>query len=192
MHNSTTQIHLKFDVNQMYRTVLESVFQRLGLAYHIPMLNEVDIQRELNEEEIQMVAKALEPYGIEMIDNKKSVLVQKIKNAIIEMVYFDDKLPTIKISNFLAEKFNHSYGYLANVFSEVTFTSIENFIILQKIEFVKKLLLENEMNLTEISYRLNYSSVSHLSKQFKNTTGLTPSAFVRIMEKRKDLIANHS
>ena len=112
-------------------------------------------------------------------------MVQKIKDAIIELVYMDDN-NNFKSSVFLAEKLNHSYGYLSNVFSEVTYSSIENFIILQKIERAKQLMLVNEMSLTEIAFLLNYSSVAHLSTQFKNTTGITPSAFQRIIKKRRE------
>ena len=93
----------------------------------------------------------------------------------------------VKSSVFLAEKLNHSYGYISNLFSEITYTSIENFIIIQKIEFAKQLLTINELNLTEIAFKLNYSSVAHLSTQFKNTTGITPSAFQRIITKRKEI-----
>jgi len=112
-------------------------------------------------------------------------LVQKIKDAIIELVFMEDS-NNYKSSVFLAEKLNHSYGYLSNVFSEVTYSSIENFIILQKIERAKQLIIINEMSLTEIAFLLNYSSVAHLSTQFKNTTGITPSAFQRIIKKRRE------
>ena len=127
----------------------------------------------------------LAPFGFEVVENQKSVLVQKIKDAIIELVYMDDN-NNFKSSVFLAEKLNHSYGYLSNVFSEVTYSSIENFIILQKIERAKQLMLVNEMSLTEIAFLLNYSSVAHLSTQFKNTTGITPSTFQRIIKKRRE------
>ncbi|MDB5229088.1 MAG: AraC family transcriptional regulator, partial [Bacteroidota bacterium] len=119
------------------------------------------------------------------VDNQKSTLVQKIKDTIIEMVWLEEKLPTSKISSYIAEKLNHSYGYLSNLFSEVTYTSIENYIIIQKIERAKQMIIGDELTLTEISYRLNYSSVAHLSTQFKKTTGLTPSAFQRIIKKRR-------
>ena len=121
----------------------------------------------------------------EVVENQKSVLVQKIKDAIIELVFMEDS-NNYKSSVFLAEKLNHSYGYLSNVFSEVTYSSIENFIILQKIERAKQLIIINEMSLTEIAFLLNYSSVAHLSTQFKNTTGITPSAFQRIIKKRRE------
>ena len=129
--------------------------------------------------------RGLDCYGIEVVESHKSVLVQKIKDAIIQMIYIEEQLPTSKISDYLAEKLLHSYGYLANLFSEVTFTSIENFIILQKIERAKHFISTNELTFTEISFRLNYSSLAHFSTQFKNTTGLTPSTFQRIIKKRR-------
>jgi AraC-like DNA-binding protein len=104
------------------------------------------------------------------------------------MVSLEDNFPSEKISLYLAEKLNHSYGYLANAFSEVTYSSIENFIIMQKIERAKQLMINGDLTLTEISYKLNYSSVAHLSNQFKKTTGLTPSAFQRIIVKRRNTV----
>jgi len=114
-------------------------------------------------------------------------LVQKIKDLIIDMVFNENANVNVKSSVYLAEKLGHSYGYLSNLFSEVTYSSIENFIIIQKIEYAKQLLLNTELNLTEIAFKLNYSSVAHLSTQFKNTTGITPSAFQRIIFKRRKL-----
>ncbi|MGL6126435.1 helix-turn-helix domain-containing protein, partial [Chryseobacterium artocarpi] len=113
-----------------------------------------------------------------------TALVQKIKDAIVELVFSDEIIP-VKASIYISEKLNHSYGYLSNLFSEVAFTSIENFIILQKIEHAKALIIRNKQSLTEIAHKLNYSSVAHLSTQFKNTTGITPSQFQKIVGKRR-------
>ena len=112
--------------------------------------------------------------------------MQKIKDTITDMVWKDENLPNITTSAYLADKLNHSYGYLSNLFSEVTYSSIENFIILQKIERAKQMIISDNYTLTEISYQLNYSSVAHLSNQFKKTTGLTPSAFQRIIKARRE------
>jgi AraC-like DNA-binding protein len=98
----------------------------------------------------------------------------------------DEKLPTIKISDYLSEKLNYSYGYLSNLFVEATYTSIENFIIFQKINRAKELITTNEFTITEIAYRLNYSSTAHLCNQFKNETGITPTTFQRIINKRRN------
>jgi len=102
------------------------------------------------------------------------------------MVYNSDTEVQVKSSVYLSEKLGHSYGYLSNLFSEVTYTSVENFIILQKIEYTKQLIINENKSLTEIAFQLNYSSVEHLSTQFKNTTGITPSAFQRIIAKRRE------
>ena len=126
-----------------------------------------------------------------MVEIQKSILVQKIKDTINELVTSEEPL-NVKSSVFIAEKLNHSYGYLSNLFSDVTYTSIENYIIIQKIELAKQLIISNQLSLTEIAYRLNYSSVAHLSTQFKNTTGITPSAFQRIITKRRELSSKNN
>jgi len=128
-------------------------------------------------------------YGIQIVENQKSVLVQKIKDTIVEMVYSEDKLQ-ISNSAYLSDKLKQRYGYLSSVFTEITYTSIENFILLQKAERAKKLISTNEFTFTEIAYTLNYSSVAHFSNQFKNITGITPSAFQRIIKKRRENSAN--
>lgn len=124
--------------------------------------------------------------GIEIVESQKRIFVQKIKDAIIEMIQNQESI-SIKSSVYLSDKLQNSYGHISNVFSEVTYTSIENFIIIQKIEIAKQMIISNELTLTEIAYKLNYSSVAHLSTQFKNTTGITPSVFQRIIQKRKEI-----
>jgi AraC-like DNA-binding protein len=126
-----------------------------------------------------------------LIDDKKSIFIEKIKNAIIEMIYYSDELPKNNFSDYLSEKLHYDYNYLSNVFSEVKGISIRQFIILHKIEKVKELLLYDELNLTEISYKLHYSSVSHLSNQFKKITGLSPSYYKKLQLNRKDNLENH-
>ncbi|KOY52112.1 Regulatory helix-turn-helix protein, AraC family [Polaribacter dokdonensis DSW-5] len=148
---------------------------------------EVDLAKPLAEDTTQKLSDKLDEYGIEVVQNQKSILVQKIKDAIVDMVFNEENTVNVKSSVYLAEKLDHSYGYLANLFSEVTYTSIENFIILQKIEYTKQLILKGNLSLTEIAFKLNYSSVAHLSTQFKKTTGITPSSFQRIIKKRKEL-----
>jgi AraC-like DNA-binding protein len=146
---------------------------------------EVELKDNISNDLLNELSSGLNNYGIEIVESHKSILVQKIKDAIIEMVFMEEKLPTSKTSSYLADKLNHRYGYISNLFSEVTYTSIENFIILQKIERAKQLLITNELTITEIAWKLNYSSVAHLSNQFKNVTGLTPSMFQRIINKRR-------
>ncbi len=128
---------------------------------------------------------ALHESGLELMDDKKAILIEKIKNVIIEMVHYEDEWPTTNFSNYLSEKLKYDYTYMANLFSEATGITVEHFIIAHKIERVKELLLYDEFNLTQISYKLNYSSVAHLSNQFKKVTGLTPSHFKQLKDKRR-------
>jgi AraC-like DNA-binding protein len=122
--------------------------------------------------------------GLELLDDKKSVLIEKIKNVIIEMIHYSDELPKVNYSEYISKKLNYDYTYLSNLFSEVKGITIQHFIILHKIERVKELLLYEEYNLTEISYLMQYSSVAHLSNQFKKVTGLSPS-FYKLMKKKR-------
>lgn len=179
------KVFVKFDFNTLCKKVLENKLDEFGLAYRITNFGEIDLQEALSKEKRQVLEKKFNEYGITIIENQKSALVQKIKDAIIEMVYSDETI-NVKSSVYLSEKLGHSYGYISNVFSDVTFTSIENYIILQKIELAKQLLLIDQLSLTEIANRLNYSSVAHLSAQFKNFTGITPSQFQKIIVKRRE------
>lgn len=180
------KLYLKYDINVVCKKVLQEQLEKMEVPYTIVGFGEAEIEESLSSTQTKLLKSNLKNYGIEIVETQKSILIQKIKDAIIEMVYMEEKLPVSKISAYLAKKLNHSYGYLSNVFSDVTYTSIENFIILQKIELAKHLILTNELNFTEIAWRLNYSSVAHFSTQFKNATGLTPSAFQRIMQKRRN------
>ncbi len=179
------KVNLKFDYTQLTRKVMEDRLNELGYRYNIVGFGEFDFLEAVPDNKIAELTAGLADYGIEVVENQKSVLVQKIKDTIIEMVHREEPL-NVKSSVYIAEKLNHSYNYISNVFSDVTFTSIENFIIIQKIELTKQLIINDQLSLTEIAYRLNYSSVAHLSTQFKNTTGITPSAFQRIITKRRD------
>ena len=180
-------LFLKFDFKTISKKVLESKFNELNLEYKILGFGEVELLKKLNPEEYRALNDSLNDYGIEIVENQKSILVQKIKDVIIDMVFNEDINLSVKTSVYLSEKLEHSYGYLSNLFSEVTYSSIENFIIIQKIEYAKQLILNTELTLTEIAFKLNYSSVAHLSTQFKNTTGITPSAFQRIISKRRTI-----
>lgn len=180
------KVNLKFDYNQLTRKVVEDQLTDLGYKFKITGFGEFDFLEAVPDHKIAEITAAFSEYGIEVVENQKSVLVQKIKDTIIEMVHREEPL-NVKSSVYIADKLNHSYNYISNVFSDVTFTSIENFIIIQKIELTKQLIINDQLSLTEIAYRLNYSSVAHLSTQFKNTTGITPSAFQRIITKRRAL-----
>jgi AraC-like DNA-binding protein len=179
------RIYLKYDIHAACRKILQEQLNKLGLTYTLIGFGEVDIKDNLSNEQLKQLNTGLNNYSIEIVESNKSILVQRIKDVIKEMVYLEDKLPTSKISAHLADKLNYSYGYLANLFSDVTYTSIENFIILQKMERAKELITTSELTFTEIAWKLNYSSIAHFSTQFKNATGLTPSAFQRIIHKRR-------
>ncbi|GGW73761.1 hypothetical protein GCM10008085_27530 [Winogradskyella epiphytica] len=153
--------------------------------YRQTAFGEITLLETVSEEQMKAFQNDINFYGIEILEDPKNIVVQKIKDVIVDMV-FNEKDVNVKTSVYLAEQLDQSYSYLSNLFSEVTYTSIENFIIIQKIEYTKLLLTKEELSLTEIAYKLNYSSVAHLSKQFKNTTGITPSAFQRIISKRKE------
>lgn len=177
---------LKFDFNVVTKKLLEEKLEGLGVKFNIVGFGEIEFLETLKPKKMDEITLLLNSYGIEVIENQKSILVQKIKDLITEMVVQENNL-NVKSSVYLAEKLNHSYGYLSNLFSEVTYTSIENYIILQKIELAKQLIVNEKLSLTEIAYKLNYSSVAHLSTQFKNTTGITPTAFQRIIERRRKI-----
>jgi AraC-like DNA-binding protein len=179
------KLFIKFDINTICSLYLKQNLEQQNISFTTLGFGEIEIDDSIDADAIETLKNNLSPYGFEIVENQKSVLVQKIKDAIIDLVFTEDN-NNFKSSVFLAEKLNHSYGYLSNVFSEVTYSSIENFIILQKIERAKQLMIINEMSLTEIAFLLNYSSVAHLSTQFKNTIGITPSAFQRIIRKRRE------
>ncbi len=179
------KIIIKYDVSTLCERILQEQLDKLGLHYNLQGLWEVEIDNSLSVEQYNQLNAALNNYGIEVVENIKGVFVEKIKNAITEMVYSEEKLPASKISFYLAEKMHDSYKHIASVFSEITYTSIENFIIMKKIERVKQLMINEGLTLTEIAYKLSYSSVHHLSNQFKKHTGLTPTLFHKIMNKRR-------
>lgn len=179
------KLYIKYDINQACRVIIQEQLEKFNINYQLLDLGEIEFKDVISNETYAALRDALHRYGIELLDNQKSQLIQRIKDTIVEMVYERDKLPTSTISSYLSDKLNLSYGYISNIFSENTYTSIENYIIMQKIERAKKLIIEDGLTLTEVSYKLNYSSVAHLSGQFKKTTGLTPSMFKRIVDKRR-------
>ncbi len=180
------KLFLKYDFNMACKAILEEQLNKTQLPYSILSSGEVEILKAPTDSEVEMLRDQLKKYGIEIIETQKRILVQKTKDAIIEMVYMKENLAVSKISAYLSGKLHHSYAYLAKLFSEVTYTSIENYIILQKTEYAKQLILADQLTFTEISWKLNYSSVAHFSTQFKSVTGLTPTAFKLIISKRRN------
>jgi len=172
------------------KMVVKAELEKLGLHYIVVELGEAEIMEDISEQQHDRFKEALLKSGLELLDDKKSVLIQKIKNVIVELIHYSEEPLAINFSDHLSQKLNHNYTYLANLFSEVQGTTIEKFIIAHKIERVKELLVYNELNLTEIAYKLHYSSVAHLSAQFKKVTGLTPSHFKQLKYKRRSMLDN--
>jgi len=167
--------------------LVKEELKKLNLHYIVDM-GSVDIMENITSEQREQIRLALLESGLELMDDKKAVLIEKIKNVIIEMVHYTDELPKTNFSEFLSEKLKHDYTYLANLFSEVEGTTIEKFIISHRIERVKELIIYDELNLTEIAWMMHYSSVAHLSNQFKKVTGLSPSHFKQLKNKRRSPI----
>jgi AraC-like DNA-binding protein len=175
-------------VSQRCKMVVKEELKKLGLHFIVVDLGEVDIMENINPEQREQIKHALLRSGLELMDDRKAVLIERIKNAIIEMVHYKDDLLKVNFSDFLSEKLDYDYTYLANLFSEIQGTTIEKFIIAHKIERVKELIIYDELNLTEIAWKMHYSSVAHLSNQFKKITGLTPSHFRQLKDKRRKAI----
>ncbi len=172
------------------KMVVRDELKNLGLHFAAIDLGMVEIPGPVTDDQRATLKINLLKSGLELLDDKKSILIEKIKNVIIEMVHYSDELPAINFSEYISQKLNYDYTYLSNIFSEVKGINIQQFIIIHKIERVKELLLYGELNLTEISYKLNYSSVAHLSNQFKKITGLSPSFYKQLKQKRRNNLEN--
>lgn len=170
------------------KMVVNEELTKLGIRFRSVELGEVELMEDISAEQYAQIKTALLKSGLELMDNKKSILIQKIKNVIIELVHYSEEPLTVNFSEYLCQKLSYDYTYLANLFSEVQGITIEKFLIAHKIERVKELLVYNELNLTEIAYRMHYSSVAHLSAQFKKVTGLTPSHFKQLKDKRRSML----
>jgi AraC-like DNA-binding protein len=172
------------------KMVVKDELRKLGIACSNISLGQVELAEEISRPQLENIRTALKQSGLELMDDKKSVLIEKIKDIVIEMVHYEDELPKVNFSDYLTEKLGYNYTYLANLFSETEGTTIEHFIIIHKIERVKELIIYDELNLTEIAWKLHYSSVSHLSNQFKKITGLTPSFFKSLKDKKRSNLEN--
>jgi len=184
------KLFIKYMVSIRCKMLVKAELERIGLHYTTVELGEVNIMEDITDEQRDQLNRALKKAGLELMDDKKAMLVERIKNVIIEMIHYSDEPPLTKYSVFLCGKLNYDYTYLANLFSEVQGITIEHFIILHKIERVKELLVYDDLNLTQIADKLHYSSVGHLSNQFKKTTGLTPSHFKKLKKKRRSNLEN--
>jgi AraC-like DNA-binding protein len=172
-------------VSNHCKIAVKDELKKLGLHFIVVDLGEIEIMEEISAVQREQLKTALLCAGFELMDDKRAILIEKIINVIIEMVYQKSEMIKINFSDFLSEKLNHDYTYLSNIFTEVKGITIQQFIITHKVERIKELIMYNELNLTEISYLLNYSSVAHLSNQFKKITGLSPSHFKLLKDKKR-------
>jgi len=179
------KLYIKYMVSNRCKMAVKEELKKLGLHFIVVDLGEVEIMESISKEQRDELKTGLFNSGLELMDDKRAVLIEKIKNAIIEMVHHSDEMIKVNFSDYLSNKLNHDYTYLANLFSEVQGTTIEHFIISHKIERIKELIIYDELNITEIAWKMNYSSVAHLSNQFKKVTGLSPSHFKQMKIKSR-------
>ncbi|MBN2765472.1 MAG: helix-turn-helix transcriptional regulator [Paludibacter sp.] len=182
------KIYIKYMVSLRCKMVVKEELKKLGLHFIVVDLGEIEIMEDITDAQREELKNALINSGLELMDDKRSVLIEKIKNIVVEMIHYSDELPKINYSDYISEKLDYDYTYLSNLFSEINGITIQQFIITHKIERVKELLFYDELSLTEISYRMQYSSVAHLSNQFKKVTGLTPSQFKHLKFKHRNQI----
>lgn len=180
------KLYIKYMVSLRCKMAMKEELIKIGLTPLNVDLGVVEIKEQITSEQHDQLQRNLLKIGLELLDDKKSILIEKIKNVILELIHYSENPPKVNYSDYISEKLNYDYTYLSNIFSEVKGITIQQFIILHKIEKVKELLLYDELNLTEISYKLHYSSVAHLSNQFKRVTGLTPSFYKSLKDKRNN------
>jgi len=165
--------------------LVKEELRKLGLHFIIVDLGEIEVMDAITQEQMHAFSMALAESGLELMDDKKAILIERVKNVITEMVHHSDELPALNYSEHISIKIGYDYTYLSNLFSEVKGITIQQFIILNKIERIKELIMYDELNITEIAWKMNYSSVAHLSNQFKKITGYTPSHFKQLKIKRR-------
>ena len=182
------KLYIKYMVSNRCKIAVKEELKKLGLHFMVVDLGEVEIMENITSEQRLALKEALISSGLELMDDKKAILIEKIKNVIVEMVHHSDEMIKTNFSDYLSMKLKHDYTYLANLFSEVQGTTIEQFIISHKIERIKELIIYGELNITEIAWKMNYSSVAHLSNQFKKVTGLSPTHFKHLKDKRRSPI----
>ena len=182
------KIHIKYMVSLRCKMAVKEELDKLKLKHTSIELGEVNLKKDITGDNREFLRKGLLKKGLELIDDKKSLLIEKTKTIIIELIHYSEENPKINYSDYISEKLDYNYNHLSSLFSEVTGTTIVNYIIINKIERVKELLLYDELTLTEISLLMEYSSVAHLSHQFKKITGLTPTYFKKIKQYKKRIM----
>ena len=182
------KLYVKYMVSLRCKLMVKDALNRIGIPFMNVCLGEIELVNTISEQKRKQLHQALLKSGLELMDDKKAILIEKIKHVVIEMVHYSDEVPKVNFSAYLSKKLDYDYTYLSNLFSENQGLTIEHYVICHKIERVKELIIYDEKNLSEIANLLHYSSVAHLSYQFKKVTGLTPTFFKRILiEKRKFL-----
>ncbi len=184
------KLYIKYMVSLRCKMMVTEELKRMGLHYALIDLGMVEVLEDMTLKQRDQFKLNLALSGLELLDDKKSILIEKIKSVIVEMIHYSEELPRVNYSEHISQKLNYDYTYLSNIFSEVKGITIQQFIIIHKIERVKELLLYDELNLTEISHKLHYSSVAHLSNQFKKITGLSPSFYRKLKQKRINTLEN--
>ncbi|MEO8786389.1 MAG: helix-turn-helix domain-containing protein [Chitinophagaceae bacterium] len=179
------KLHIKYMVSARCKLAVKNELRKLGLHFIVVELGEVEIMEQITVLERNQLRIGLLESGLELMEDKRSILIERIKDVVVEMVHHSNEGIKLNFSHYLSEKLNHDYTYLANLFSEVQGITIEQFIIAHKIERIKELIMYDELNITEIAWKMNYSSVAHLSNQFKKMTGLSPSHFKKLKDKRR-------
>lgn len=179
------KLHIKYMVSLRCKMLVKEELKKLGITSISVDLGMVEVHEDITDEQRETFAENLKKSGLELLDDKRNILVEKIKSVIVQMIHYEDEVPKVNDSDYISEKLGYDYTYLSNTFSEVKGITIQQFIIMHKIERAKELLLYDELTLTEIAYKLHYSSVAHLSNQFKKITGLTPTFFKELKEKRE-------
>ena len=184
------KLYIKYMVSLRCKLMVKLELEKLGIEYTSLELGMIEIKENIQKEQLQQLKQNLAVSGLELLEDKKSILIDRIKNVIIEMIHVSEEVPKVNYSEFISEKLGYDYTYLSNLFSEVNGITIQHFIIKHKIEKAKELILYDELKLKEIAYRLHYSSVAHLSNQFKKVTGHTPTFYKKLRKKRKSNLEN--
>ena len=179
------KLFLKNMVGDRCKMKVKAELEKLGLKYTALELGQVEILESLSDEQRQLLDAGLKKSGLSLLEDKKLILIERIRNVIIELIHYSDRPPRVNFSEYLSEKLNYDYTYLSNIFSENQGITIEHYLIKHKIERIKELLIYDELNITEIADRMHYSSVAHLSNQFRNYTGLTPSHYKHLKYKER-------
>jgi YesN/AraC family two-component response regulator len=182
--NVKVKLYIKYMVSLRCKLMVKDELEKLNIKYVVIDLGVAELFEDISHEQRETLKENLLKSGLELLDDKRSIIIERIQNIVVDMIHFSNELPKINYSNYISEKLGYDYTYLSNMFAEVKGITLQNYIIMHKIEKVKELLLYNQINLTEIAHLLQYSSVAHLSNQFKKITGLTPSFYKQLKTKR--------